>query len=155
MYGVSRIDYSRLRELRYPIYGVLIGSIVLVLGSRRATRGAKRWIELPFFNFQPSELGKVLLVLALGGLRRGPHALDGRQTTARVMLLGAESATMLVMLEPDIGSAIVYVPRRAGDPVRRRRPVATSPRSPRSSRSAPRWRWCAAGGRSRCSSPTR
>jgi len=67
MYVISRLDYSRLRELKYVIYGLLIGSIVLVFGLATATRGSKRWIETPFMNFQPSELGKVLLVLALSG----------------------------------------------------------------------------------------
>ena len=68
MYALSRLDYSRLRELRYPIYGVLmLALIVFVLVIATATRGAKAWIELPFFQFQPSELGKVLLIVALGG----------------------------------------------------------------------------------------
>ena len=68
MYGVSRLDYSRLRELRYPIYGLMIGrSCWSCSAIATATRGAKSWIPLPGFNFQPSELGKVLLVLALAG----------------------------------------------------------------------------------------
>ena len=41
MYGVSRLDYSRLRELRYPIYGLLMASIIAVLALSTATRGAK------------------------------------------------------------------------------------------------------------------
>jgi rod shape determining protein RodA len=108
MYGVSRIDYSRLRELRYPIYGLMVGLVVVVLGIAQATRGAKSWIPLPGFNFQPSELGKVLLVLALAGFVVDRMRSMGRQTTARVMLLGL-LPTMLVMLEPDLGSAMVYV----------------------------------------------
>jgi len=108
MYGASRIDYSRLRELRYPIYGLMIGLVLLVLGIAQATRGAKSWIPLPGFNFQPSELGKVLLVLALSGFVVDRMRSMGRQTTARVMLLGL-LPTMLVMLEPDLGSAMVYV----------------------------------------------
>ena len=70
MYLVSRIDYTRLQELRYAIYGLLIASLVVTLGIAGATRGAKAWIELPFFQLQPSEFGKVLLVVALVGLRR-------------------------------------------------------------------------------------
>ncbi len=50
MYGVSRLDYSRLRELRYPIYGVLIVSLIAVLGLAQSKRGAKAWIELPGFS---------------------------------------------------------------------------------------------------------
>jgi rod shape determining protein RodA len=108
MYGVSRLDYSRLRELRYPIYGVLIASLVVVLGVAAATRGAKSWIPLPGFHLQPSELGKVLLVVALAGFVVERMREMGRQTTARVTLLGL-FPTMLVMAEPDLGSASVYV----------------------------------------------
>ena len=108
MYGVSRIDYSRLRELRYPIYGLMIALVLLVLGIAQATRGAKAWIPLPGFNFQPSELGKVLLVLALAAFVVDRMRSMGRHTTARIMLLGL-IPTMLVMAEPDLGSAMVYV----------------------------------------------
>jgi rod shape determining protein RodA len=108
MYGVSRLDYSRLRELRYPAYGLMIGLILLVLGIAGATRGAKSWITLPFFNFQPSELGKVLLVVALSGFLVDRMRRMGRDTTARIMLLGLLPA-MVVMAEPDLGSAMVYV----------------------------------------------
>jgi rod shape determining protein RodA len=108
MYGVSRIDYSRLRELRYPIYGLMLGLLLLVLAIAGATRGARSWIELPFFNFQPSELGKVLLVLALSAFLVDRMRRMGRDTTARIMLLGLVPA-MLVMTEPDLGSAMVYI----------------------------------------------
>ncbi|WP_231379332.1 rod shape-determining protein RodA [Candidatus Solirubrobacter pratensis] len=108
MYGMSRFDYSRLRELRYPIYGVLIASLIGVLGLAQATRGAKSWIPLPGFNLQPSELGKVLLVVALAGFVVERMRTMGRDTTARVMLLGL-FPTLVVMAEPDLGSASVYV----------------------------------------------
>jgi rod shape determining protein RodA len=108
MYALSRLDYSRLRELRYPVYGVLIGLLVFVLGIAQATRGSKAWIELPGFQFQPSELGKVLLIAALGGFVVDRMRRMGRDTTARIMLLGL-FPTMLVIAEPDLGSALVYV----------------------------------------------
>jgi rod shape determining protein RodA len=107
MYVVSRIDYSRLQELRYAIYGLLLASLVLVLGVATTTRGASSWIELPFFRFQPSEFGKVLLVVALAGFVVSRMRLMGRQTTARILLLGL-IPTMLVMAENDLGSALVY-----------------------------------------------
>jgi rod shape determining protein RodA len=108
MYAVSRVDYSRLRELRYPIYGVMLALIAVVLVISRATRGAHSWITLPFFNFQPSELGKVLLVVALAAFLVDRMRRMGRDTTARIMLLGL-IPTMFVMAEPDLGSAMVYV----------------------------------------------
>jgi rod shape determining protein RodA len=108
MYGVSRLDYSRLRELKYPIYGFLIASIVVVYAIGSASRGSKRWIPTPFFNLQPSELGKVLLVVALAGFLVDRMRRPGRETTARVMLLTLLPA-MLVMAQPDLGSSLVYV----------------------------------------------
>ena len=108
MYAVSRIDYSRLRELRYPIYGFLMAALVVVLLVAPETRGARAWIELPGFSLQLSELGKLLLVVALAGFVVERMREMGRHTTARVMLLGL-LPTMLVMAEPDLGSATVYV----------------------------------------------
>ena len=108
MYAISRIDYSRLRELKYAIYGLMIGSIALVFALASATRGSKRWIELPFFRFQPSELGKVLLVLAVSAFIVERMRRPGRDTTARIMILALFPA-MLVMAQPDLGTSLVYV----------------------------------------------
>ena len=106
---VSRFDYSRLRELKFGIYGLMIGSILLVLALGGATRGSKRWIEFPFFTFQPSELGKVLLILALAAfVVDRARRLNERETTSRVMLMALLPA-MLVIVQPDLGTGLVYV----------------------------------------------
>src|SRR5919202_801796 len=65
MLGLSRFDYSRLREWRFGVYGVMLALIFVVLAIGTAAKGSQRWIPLPFFNLQPSELGKLLLVVAL------------------------------------------------------------------------------------------
>ena len=59
---LTRIDYSRFRELRVGIYTFLCVSIALVFVFGFAARGSRRAFELPFFSFQPSELGKLLLI---------------------------------------------------------------------------------------------
>jgi rod shape determining protein RodA len=108
MYALARVDYSRLQELRYAVYGLLIGLLLFVLAVATATRGAKAWIDLPLFGaFQPSEFGKVLLVVALAGFLVSRMRLMGRQTTSRIVLLGL-IPTMLVIAENDLGSALVY-----------------------------------------------
>ena len=155
MYGVSRLDYSRLRELKYVIYGLMIGSILLVFGLATATRGSKRWIELPFFRFQPSELGKLLLVIALSGFIVDRMRRMGREVTARIMLLALLPA-MLVMAEPDLGTSLVYVVGVlallfvAGAPWRHFAALAALGVV----RSRSRW-WRLRRSASRCSSPTR
>jgi rod shape determining protein RodA len=107
MVVLSRIDYSRFRELRVGIYTFLCASVALVFVFGFAARGSRRSFELPFFSFQPSELGKLLLVLALAGFvidgaRRG----SARQRTVRYLCLGLAPAA-LVFLQPDLGTSMV------------------------------------------------
>jgi rod shape determining protein RodA len=109
MVVLTRIDYSRFRELRVGIYTFLCASVALVFVFGFAARGSRRSFELPFFSFQPSELGKVLLVLALAGFvidgaRRGSAV----QRTVRYLCLGLAPAA-LVFLQPDLGTAMVLV----------------------------------------------
>jgi rod shape determining protein RodA len=108
MLAVMRIDYSRFRELRVGIYTFLCTSIALVFVFGFAARGSRRAFELPFFSFQPSELGKLLLVLALAGFvidgaRRGSQV----QRTVRYLCLGLAPAA-LVFLQPDLGTSLVF-----------------------------------------------
>jgi len=110
MIVLARVDYARLRHLMYPIYGALMLSILAVLGLGHETAlGAQRAIEFPLFSFQASELGKVLLILALSAFvvsrSRRLRELD---TTARVMLAALVPA-MFVIAQPDLGSGLVYM----------------------------------------------
>jgi rod shape determining protein RodA len=109
MLGLARIDYSRFRELRVGIYTVMIGTILLVLLLGEATRGSRRWIELPFFTFQPSELGKVLLIVALAAFAIDTvRRISPGRRTARLLFLGL-APVPLVFLEPDVGTGAAYV----------------------------------------------
>src|SRR3982751_248857 len=65
MVALTRIDYSRFRELRVGIYTFLCASVSLVFVFGFTARGSRRSFELPFFSFQPSELHKLPLALAL------------------------------------------------------------------------------------------
>ena len=109
MLAISRFDYSRLREWKAGLYVLMIGVIVAVYALGSVSRGSKRAIELPFFEVQTSELGKVLLILTLAAfavdrMRR----LGEKETTARIMLLAIFPA-MLVVAQPDLGSGLVYL----------------------------------------------
>src|SRR5881628_3673507 len=80
-------------------------AIVLLAGP---IRGSKRWLDLGFFRFQPSEFGKVLFVVALAGfLAERSRRLDEGRTVARAVGL-ASIPIFLVFLQPDFGSALVY-----------------------------------------------
>jgi rod shape determining protein RodA len=106
---IARFDYSRLREWKAGAYGILIVSILAVYAFGSSSRGSTRAIELPFFQLQTSELGKVLLILTLSAfmvdrMRR----LGDRETTSALMLLGLVPA-MLVIAQPDLGTGLVYI----------------------------------------------
>ena len=68
------IDPDVYRRCSEPIYFGTLALMVFVLVAGAATRGSRRWIDLGFFRFQPSEFGKVLFVLFLAGLPRRPRA---------------------------------------------------------------------------------
>ncbi|MDX6707820.1 MAG: rod shape determining protein RodA [Solirubrobacteraceae bacterium] len=105
---LSRIDYSRLRELKYGVYGLMLASILLVAVFGGITRGSRRAIQLPFFEVQASELGKVLLVVALAAFAVDrSRRLGERDTTARLVLVAMIPA--IFVMSSDLGSGLVYV----------------------------------------------
>jgi rod shape determining protein RodA len=109
MLVLARVDYARLRQFKNGIYALLILSILAVFALGHAANGAQRAISLPFFSFQASEIGKVLLTLALASfVVDRARRLRERDTTARV-LLAALGPAMLVIGQPDLGSGMVYM----------------------------------------------
>jgi rod shape determining protein RodA len=90
------------------VYGATLTLMVVVFVAAEAVRGSKRWLDLGVIQFQPSELGKVLFVLAIGGFvvdRVGPTARW--KTIFSVIGLGA-APILLVFMQPDLGTALVY-----------------------------------------------
>jgi rod shape determining protein RodA len=90
------------------VYGATLGLMVVVFVAAEAIRGSKRWLDLGIIQFQPSELGKVLFVLAIAGF-----AVDRVGATSRwrtnVAVLGLGSIPiLLVFMQPDLGTALVY-----------------------------------------------
>ncbi len=90
------------------VYGATIALMLLVVVAADAVRGAKRWIEIGPFQLQPSELGKVALVVALAGFLVERQGRVRRfRTVLAAVALGAIPA-VLVFLQPDLGTALVY-----------------------------------------------
>jgi rod shape determining protein RodA len=109
MLVLSRIDYTLLRRYKNAIYGALIVSILAVLGLGSSANGSQRAINFPLFSFQASELGKILLTLALAAfIVERARSLRDRDTTVRV-LIAALVPSMFVIAQPDLGSGLVYM----------------------------------------------
>ena len=102
------IDPSWYRRFWRPIYGGTALVMFFVFLAGPVTRGSRRWLDLGFFRFQPSEFGKVLFVLALAGfLAERSRRLNDPQTTGTALGLAALPMT-LVYVQPDFGTALVY-----------------------------------------------
>jgi len=109
MLALSRVDYSRLRRHRNAIYGVLVFSILAVLGAGSSANGAVRSINFPLFSFQASEIGKILLIVSLAAFIVGrSRRMRERDTTVRVLIV-ALVPTIFVIAQPDLGSGLVYM----------------------------------------------
>jgi rod shape determining protein RodA len=103
---VVPLDLVR-RQWRF-VYGATLGLMVVVFLAAETIRGSKRWIDLGFIQFQPSELGKVLFVLALAGFLVERAGRINRWRTILYALALAAGPILLVFLQPDLGTALVY-----------------------------------------------
>jgi rod shape determining protein RodA len=108
MAGMILIDPGFWRKHYRLVYGLLLFILVLtpILGT--SVRNTRRWIDVGAFRFQPSEFGKLLLVLVLAAFlaERGKRIYDRETTTTAIGL--AAVPMILVFLQPDFGTAIVY-----------------------------------------------
>ena len=107
------VDYHVLARWSLVTYWGMILCLVAVLipfiGQTHGW-GARRWIDLPFFQFQPSEFAKLAFILAAANfLSRPPEEL--RQPAIFWQGIGLMMLPfVLIMKEPDLGSALVLIP---------------------------------------------
>jgi len=111
MFLVSLLDYQVLLENSHWLYIASVLSLVAVMLFGRKYLGARRWIQLPGGqHFQPSEWMKVVLILAMA--RYFSEESDQGATLADVVKAGLIAAVpmALVLKQPDLGTALTYVP---------------------------------------------
>jgi len=97
------------RRFAGVIYVGLLGVMALVLATGAVTRGSKRWIDVGFFRFQPSEFGKVLIAVFLAAYLSERSKQIGRLSVPLRTILLAAAPVLLVFVQPDIGTALVYL----------------------------------------------
>jgi len=106
-----RVDYRRLNDPRVVGAGLALLLLALVAVLFLApVNGTRRWIDLGPFSVQPSEFGKIGLVVAFAALlsRREGELEDVRRTLLPAAgLLGL--LVGLVLLQPDFGTAVSYL----------------------------------------------
>jgi rod shape determining protein RodA len=109
MVAVAAVDYRRYRELVPIAYGAILVLLLMVitgLGSER--KGSQAWFQLGPFQLQPSELAKIVVIVALASVIAHFNSdLDGPRL---LMVLAVAGVPMvLILLQPDLGTTLVFV----------------------------------------------
>ena len=108
--GAALIDYRRLKVLALPFYLVCLALLALVLFKGTEVYGAKRWLVFGGLRLQPSEPAKIATIILVAAMMALP-----RFRINNFLHLGYAGALifipfLLIMLEPDLGSALVLAP---------------------------------------------
>ncbi|HET6797957.1 MAG TPA: FtsW/RodA/SpoVE family cell cycle protein, partial [Gemmatimonadales bacterium] len=107
----SRLDYYRWRQLAWPLLGVTL--VLLLIPLLPITRslaplanGARRWVDIGPFNFQPSELARVVVVIwcAMLASKKGDQVREFKKGVLPfIVVLGLVS--ILILFEPNLSMA--------------------------------------------------
>ncbi|MFO1501493.1 MAG: rod shape-determining protein RodA [Verrucomicrobiota bacterium] len=110
--AICLVNYRRLARWSLVIYWISILFLIVVLIEHIGIKvgGARRWINFGFFNFQPSEFAKIACILAQAHfLSRPAEELRFGSTFAKALGLTL-LPFVLILKEPDLGSALVLLP---------------------------------------------
>ncbi len=110
----TAFDYRWLKTLSWPVYVLQLGLLVLTLAIGDGVGNSARWITFGPFTFQFSELAKVLMIIVLANyLASRHHKLDSLATVLGACVL-VVPPWLLVMLQPDLGTSLVFIGILAG-----------------------------------------
>jgi rod shape determining protein RodA len=108
MVAAIAIDPEWYHRSMRGVYVLLLGVLAIVLLAGSVSRHSRRWIDVSFFRFQPSEFGKLLLVLFVAAfLADRLQRIEELRTPLTAVAL-ALPPILLVFAQPDLGSALVY-----------------------------------------------
>jgi len=111
MFLMTLIDYHTLMEQAPLMYLVSVALLILVLVVGRKVFGSRRWIPLTGgFHFQVSEFAKLVIILVMA--RYFSESRQEQVTTSDLVKVGllAGIPMGLVLLQPDLGTALTYAP---------------------------------------------
>lgn len=105
--AVLKADYRNFLKFAWPLFVCIVIVFIMLLAIGHTAKGSQRWFSLGFFRFQPSELGKVIFALVLARLcsSLSPGTLRG----IGAAFLTAGAVVVPIMMQPDLGSSLVYL----------------------------------------------
>lgn len=110
---VSNIDYREYRVM-IPLISVVTLVLLLLVFLFEPDRNVNRWIDLGFFNLQPAEFAKVVVIVVLAGLLapasrddlEGPRSLSWKKVGQAVLVVTVPG--LLIYNQPDLGTTLVF-----------------------------------------------
>jgi rod shape determining protein RodA len=111
-FGIALVDYRQFMRGAYVFWAIVILLLIAVTLKGRVIMGARRWLTVGPVNFQPSELAKIAVALALArwfhmdaGNRKDGYGLLSLGIPAAITLVPA----LLILKQPDLGTALIVV----------------------------------------------
>ncbi|MCS6801290.1 MAG: rod shape-determining protein RodA [Chloroflexota bacterium] len=101
------LDYRLLGRAAPVLYALAVLALIAVLVVGQESYGAKRWINLPVVQFQPSEFSKLVLIITLAKFFADREGSVRSLRTLTLSLLLAVIPMGLIFLEPDVGTTLV------------------------------------------------
>ncbi len=105
----TAFDYKWLKTFAWPLYAIQLGLLVTTLAIGHGVGGSARWVSIGPFDFQFSELAKILMIVVLANYL----ATRQGQLSSLVSILGAcilvVPPWILVMIQPDLGTSLVLL----------------------------------------------
>ena len=109
MWIVSIINYKKIAEYAPLIYILCVLILMYTLFFGKVVNNSKRWIGLNLFSLQPSEFVKVAMIIVVASyLHKHRQEMKQFKTILKLLLL-CLLPTVLILLQPDLGTAMVYV----------------------------------------------
>jgi len=104
------MNESALEEFAFPLYVLLVISLLLVLAVGKSTGGARRWLSFGPINLQPSEMGKIVIVIFLSRFFSDIYSSYGLSIRDLFKpLLFVAIPFGLILLQPDLGTGGLYI----------------------------------------------
>jgi rod shape determining protein RodA len=104
----ASIDYRWFRSFAWPIYFVNLGLLVVTLAIGSGVGGASRWVSIMGFQFQFSELAKILMAIVIARYLTSRGEKVGNLWTILGAGIIAGPPLALVLVQPDLGSSLVF-----------------------------------------------
>jgi len=104
------VDYKIFRNLALPLYLLSVILLVLTLVFGQVVNGSRSWLGVGFMGIQPSEIAKLTTILYLSSYLENNRTRVRSLSTFIIALVIAAVPMCLILVQPDLGTAMVFMP---------------------------------------------